>query len=51
MGHHKFLLGVVAILVTVSASANLLGTYMLKPVINRYIVCLLYTSINLRQPF
>lgn len=38
MGHHKFLLGVVAILVTVSASANLLGTYMLKPVINRYIV-------------
>lgn len=38
MGNHKFLLGAVALLVAISASANLLGTYMLKPVINRYIV-------------
>lgn len=37
MGHHKFLLLAVAILVVISASANLLGTYMLKPIINNYI--------------
>lgn len=37
MGHHKFLLLAVAILVATSASANLLGTYMLKPIINNYI--------------
>lgn len=37
MGHHKFLLLAVAILVAISASANLLGTYMLKPIINNYI--------------
>ena len=34
MGRHKALLGVVAALVTVSALANLLGTYMLRPVVN-----------------
>ncbi|MGI6006012.1 MAG: ABC transporter ATP-binding protein [Ruminococcus sp.] len=38
MGMHKFLLAVVAILVTISALANLLGTYMVKPLVNRYIV-------------
>ena len=38
MGRHKFLLAVVAVLVTFSALANLLGTYMLKPIINNYIV-------------
>ncbi len=34
MGRHRFLLAVVAVLVTVSALANLLGTYMLRPVVN-----------------
>ena len=38
MGMHKFLLAAVALLVTVSAGANLLGTYMVKPIINQYIV-------------
>lgn len=38
MGNHKFLLALVALLVAVSASASLFGTFMLKPVINRYIV-------------
>ena len=38
MGMHKFLLAVVAVLVTVSALSNLLGTYMVKPLVNRYIV-------------
>ena len=34
MGRHKVLLLVVAILVTISALANLLGTYMIHPVVN-----------------
>ena len=38
MGRHRFLLLIVAILVTISALGNLLGTYMLKPLVNRYIV-------------
>ena len=38
MGRHKILLILVGILTSVSALANLLGTYMLKPIINRYIV-------------
>ncbi|OUP49826.1 ABC transporter ATP-binding protein [Lachnoclostridium sp. An181] len=38
MGKHRFLLLIVAILVTISALGNLLGTYMLKPLVNRYIV-------------
>lgn len=38
MGRHKFLLAIVAVLVTFSAMANLLGTYMLKPIVNNYIV-------------
>ena len=34
MGRHKFMLLIVALLVTVSAAANLLGTYMIRPIIN-----------------
>lgn len=34
MGRHKLLLLAVAVLVTVSATANLLGTYMIRPVVN-----------------
>lgn len=36
MGKHKFLLLLVAILVAISATANLLGTYMLRPIIDTY---------------
>jgi len=36
MGRHKFLLLVVAVLVTTSGLANLMGTYMLKPIIDTY---------------
>ncbi len=34
MGRHKFLLLAVAVLVSLSALANLLGTYMIRPVVN-----------------
>ena len=34
MGRHKFLLLAVAVLVTISALCNLLGTYMIRPVVN-----------------
>lgn len=34
LGRHKKMLAVVAVLVTVSAGANLLGTYMIRPVVN-----------------
>ena len=34
MGMHKFLLLIVALLVTISALANLIGTYMIRPVVN-----------------
>ena len=34
MGHARTRLAVVAVLVTVSGLANLLGTYMIKPVVN-----------------
>ena len=34
MGRHKFLFLVVAVLVSISAVANLLGTYMIRPVVN-----------------
>ena len=34
LGRHKFMLLIVSILVTVSALANLLGTYMIRPVVN-----------------
>jgi len=38
MGRHKFLLLAVAILVAVSALANLLGTYMIRPIVNNLVV-------------
>ena len=34
LGRHKFMLGLVGGLTAVSALANLLGTYMIKPVVN-----------------
>ena len=34
MGRHKFLFLIVAVLVSISAAANLLGTYMIRPVVN-----------------
>ena len=34
MGRHKFLFLAVAVLVAISAVANLLGTYMIRPVVN-----------------
>ena len=34
LGRHKFLLLAVGVLVAVSATANLLGTYMIRPVVN-----------------
>lgn len=34
LGRHKFLLLAVAVLVTISALANLLGNYMIRPVVN-----------------
>ena len=34
MGRHKLLLLAVAVLVSISALANLLGTYMIRPVVN-----------------
>lgn len=38
MGNHKFLFLIVAILTTISALSGLFGTYMLKPIVNNYIV-------------
>ena len=38
MGNHRFLLLAVTVLVSLSALANLLGTYMLKPIVNDYII-------------
>lgn len=38
MGHYKLWLFYVTVLVAISAGANLLGTYLLKPVINKYII-------------
>ena len=35
LGRHRLLLLVVAVLVAISALANLLGTYMIRPVVNR----------------
>ena len=37
MGRHKLLLLIVAILVTISALANLLGTYMIRPIVNNLV--------------
>lgn len=36
LGYHKWMLLVVAILVTISSAANIFGTYLIKPVINDY---------------
>ena len=38
LGRHKLTMAVIAILVAISAGANILGTYLLKPVINTYII-------------
>ncbi|HJC38946.1 MAG TPA: ABC transporter ATP-binding protein/permease [Candidatus Mediterraneibacter faecigallinarum] len=38
MGHHKWLLLVVAVLVCISTGASVMGTYLLKPVINELIL-------------
>ena len=38
LGHHKWLFLLVGLLVCISTGANLMGTYLLKPVINRFIM-------------
>lgn len=38
MGNHKLAMGVVGILVVISSVVNIMGTYMLKPIINNYII-------------
>lgn len=38
LGAHKIAVMIVAVLVTVSSMASILGTYLLKPVVNRYIL-------------
>ena len=38
LGRHKWHMLVTGVLVAVSASANIMGTYLLKPVINNYII-------------
>ena len=38
LGRHKWYMLVTGVLVAVSASANIFGTYLLKPVINNYII-------------
>ena len=38
LGYHKWSFVLVALLVFISAGANIMGTYLLKPVINRFIV-------------
>ena len=38
LGRHKWYMLMIALLVTVSASASILGTYLVKPVINNYII-------------
>ena len=38
LGRHKWYMLMIALLVTVSALASILGTYLLKPVINNYII-------------
>lgn len=38
LGHHKLSLLIISILVCISALSGILGTYLLKPVINRYIL-------------
>ena len=38
LGRHKITMALITLLVAVSAGANILGTYLLKPVINTYII-------------
>lgn len=38
LGHHKWYMFAIALLVSASAIANITGTYLLKPVINNYIL-------------
>ena len=38
LGRHKWYMLLIALLVTISALASILGTYLLKPVINQYIL-------------
>ena len=38
LGRHKITMALITCLVAVSAGANILGTYLLKPVINTYII-------------
>ena len=38
LGHHKWYMLGIALLVAISATANIMGTYLLKPVINTYIL-------------
>lgn len=38
LGTHKFLLLLVSVMVVISSMANIMGTYFLKPTINRYIL-------------
>ena len=38
LGHYKWMFMLVALLVLLSASANVTGTYLVKPVVNRFIV-------------
>ena len=38
LGRHKLTMAVISLLVAISAGANILGTYLLKPVINTYII-------------
>ena len=38
LGMHKWMFMLVALLVLISAGANIMGTYLLKPVINQFIL-------------
>ena len=38
LGMHKWSFTLVALLVLISAGANIMGTYLLKPVINKFIL-------------
>ena len=38
LGRHKWYMFAIALLVAASAMANIMGTYLLKPVINNYIL-------------
>ena len=37
LGRHRFLIALVAVLAALSASANLLGTYMIRPIVNQFV--------------